>query len=395
MAVGLVALLLLLAVAVAVAHAAPADTLTGKVMVGYQGWAYGPELPNPWNHWTNNAQPPTTNNLVFDVWPDVSEYPSLYDTNLNYANGKKAQLHSNLDASVADTHFRWMKEYNIDGAFAQRFLTTDGVFVQRKLKVMDNIKAAAEKYGRTFAVMYDIGIGSGADLKFVEDDWDENIVGRGYLNSPMYQHHNGKPVVSVWGFGFNSRPNNVTLAKAFVSWLRAKGLYVMGGVPFWWRTGDHDSWSGWDSLYADLDLISPWAVGRWNSNTSFDSLFNQVIVPDAQAIIKSNQAYAPVIFPGFSWANLMKDPTIFNQIPRNCGQFISHQIKSLVTIHHTFIYVAMFDEVDEGTAIYKAAASADAVPQGAQFLHLSKDPCGAVPSDHYLKIVGAIPRTSP
>ncbi len=51
----------------------------------------------------------------------------------------------------------------------------------------------------------------------------------------------------------------------------------------------------------------------------------------------------------------------------------------------------MFDEVDEGTAIFKAAAKRTDAPDQGYWLTLDAD--GAdLPSDTYLKIAGAITR---
>jgi len=47
------------------------------------------------------------------------------------------------------------------------------------------------------------------------------------------------------------------------------------------------------------------------------------------------------------------------------------------------LYVAMFDEVDEGTAIFKCDPHP---PQGKDFRFLSEP---HLPSDHYLKVTGA------
>ena len=51
------------------------------------------------------------------------------------------------------------------------------------------------------------------------------------------------------------------------------------------------------------------------------------------------------------------------------------------------IYVAMFDEVDEGTAMFKLATSQDQIPAGAKMVTLNMDGC-SLPSDWYLKLGG-------
>ena len=62
----------------------------------------------------------------------------------------------------------------------------------------------------------------------------------------------------------------------------------------------------------------------------------------------------PVIFPGFSWHNL-KATLPLNQIPRNGGTFYWRQVYNAISAGCTMLYGAMFDEVDEGTAMFKMA----------------------------------------
>ena len=70
--------------------------------------------------------------------------------------------------------------------------------------------------------------------------------------------------------------------------------------------------------------------------------------------------------PGFSWSNLQRKHGgggAFNQIPRNHGKFWSHQATQFAEALGTpplFLYAAMFDEVDEGTAMFKGGASQSA-----------------------------------
>jgi len=98
-------------------------TLKGKVMVGYQGWFRTPNDPegSGWFHWGNIPE----KSFSVDMWPDISQYPpgvleKAADVKLK--SGKQAWLFSSVWPEVADTHFRWMREHDIDGAFLQRFV---------------------------------------------------------------------------------------------------------------------------------------------------------------------------------------------------------------------------------------------------------------------------------
>lgn len=59
----------------------------------------------------------------------------------------------------------------------------------------------------------------------------------------------------------------------------------------------------------------------------------------------------PVVFPGFSWHNLTGEN--LDAIPRLKREFLWSQIIQAKRSGSDMLYVAMFDEVDEGTAIFK------------------------------------------
>jgi hypothetical protein len=74
-----------------------------------------------------------------------------------------------------------------------------------------------------------------------------------------------------------------------------------------------------------------------------------------------------------------------NQIPRNGGRFLWTQAHERIRLGATMLYVAMFDEMDEATAIFKHATR---VPEGTMGFANEKD----VPPDHYLWLTGEIGR---
>ena len=91
--------------------------------------------------------------------------------------------------------------------------------------------------------------------------------------------------------------------------------------------------------------------------------------------------FLPVAFPGFSWHNMKPDSKL-DMIPRLGGKFLWTQYVNAKRAGATMIYQAMFDEVDEGTAIFKCTSD---VPVGkSKFVTYE-----GLPSDHYLKLVGA------
>jgi hypothetical protein len=90
--------------------------------------------------------------------------------------------------------------------------------------------------------------------------------------------------------------------------------------------------------------------------------------------------WLPVVYPGFSWDNLQKLPPGASLIPRQGGKFLWEQFHALAGLHVDTVCVAMFDEVDEGTAIFKVTS---APPGQGHFVTYD-----GLPSDWYLRLVG-------
>jgi hypothetical protein len=70
----------------------------------------------------------------------------------------------------------------------------------------------------------------------------------------------------------------------------------------------------------------------------------------------------PVVFPGFSWSNLKRTARP-NQIPRLRGEFLWRQAYNAKIAGATMLKIAMFDEVDEGTAIFKTVSQRAQAPE--------------------------------
>merc|ERR1719468_530466 len=153
---------------------------------------------------------------------------------------------------------------------------------------------------------------------------------------------------------------------------------------------DADPNPEFQDVHAAFDAIMPWSVGRYGSQEDFDQR-KAIIELDAQQTSSRGQGYAPIAWAGYSY----RDAGKFNQIKRNCGAFFRHQMEfNLNTTGITFHYIAMFDEVQEGTAIFKFAANEDESAEGPPFLTTSIDspldsPLRAVceQGDLYLRLV--------
>lgn len=379
--------------AVHAANVVDASTLNNKVMAGYQGWhmTSGDGSGAGWRHWAPN-QIPSASNISFDLWPDLREFSAgeLTATNFKYPNGTTAGLYSAYNATTVARHVKWMKDYGIDGVFVQRFVSEAVNMRSVRDKVLQNVRQASEAQGRVFANMYDISGANGSTVVAnIKSDWMHLVDDLGITASSRYVRHNGKPVVAIWGFGFSDRPGTASQLKALLQWFNsgAAAKYrasVMLGVDPGWRGQSSD----WQSAYRMAAVLSPWTVGRYSDDSGADHWRAYKLAPDLAALSGTGVAYMPVVWPGFSWYNLQHGTSPLNKIPRRGGRFFWRQAYNATLAGAKMMYVAMFDEVDEGTAMYKIAENASQIPTTGKFVTLNADG-EAVPSDWYLRLFGA------
>ena len=368
------------------------STMKGKVLCGYQGWhaAEGDGCGRGWYHWQgrNGFKPGSAN---VDLWPDITELApeERYATPFKMADGKAAEVYSAFNAKTVLRHFKWMQDYGIDGVFVQRF--GGEVFNTLGLRhfntVLDHCRDGANKYGRAYAVMYDLSGMRAGQMGKLMDDWRLLNEKMEITKDPAYLHHNGKPVVAVWGFGFNDR-RRYTLKEGLelVAFLKSKeggNCTVMLGVPTYWRTLERDAVNDKTllELIAKADIVSPWTVGRYATSNQAANYAKETMTPDLAWCKENEKEYMPVVFPGFSWHNQNSRSPV-NSIPRQGGKFLWSQFVAAKKAGASMVYQAMFDEVDEGTAIYKCTNN---VPVGESKFLTYED----LPSDFYLKLVGA------
>jgi hypothetical protein len=367
----------------------------GLVMAGYQGWftAEGDGAGRGWHHYQKNGkfEPGSTS---IDFWPDVTDYPKTYNTAFKYADGQTAKVYSPYDEESVDLHFKWMKEHDIDGVYMQRFVgEVKGESGKKHFnKVLANALKASKKYSRAISIMYDLSGISSADIDFIVKDWEElqkTFALFDNKENPTYLRHNGRPLLAIWGVGFNDgRKYTIADIQKLIEKVKGptKKASILLGVPYYWRSLGNDTENSTllHTVIKSADVIMPWAVGRYNAGN-----YATVAGPNLPADItwcKTNKIdYAPLVFPGFSWGNLKNDKSLYNQIPRAKGDFLWQQIAGAKMSGAEALYVAMFDEVDEGTAIFKTKKEGD-LPLNAdgKFVGIEAD----LPSDHYLWLTG-------
>jgi hypothetical protein len=389
--------------AVQAAGGVDASTLDNKVLIGYQGWFTCPEDGSQrWTHWPRGV--PAADTLTVELYPDLRELDADERCTVPgmTIDGKPAYLFSSRNQKTVNRHFRWMKEYGLDGVLVQRFVGE----IRRKRAdrdvVLKNIMAAAQESGRTFAIEYDISGGNAETFsQTLKDDWAYLVDELKVTSHPNYQRHNGKPVLSLWGMGLNDGPGHPPadpqVAKDLIEWFKSKApaayrVTYMGGTPARWGTLTADARPdpAWAGVYAAMDVVQPWNVGRYRTPEAVDRWKEDALIPDVKRAEANHQIYMPAVFPGFSWSNLKKN-TAKNQIPRLRGEFLWRQAFNAKMAGVKVLKIAMFDEVDEGTAILKVVSSRKEAPDQGFWLTLDVDGV-ELPSDWYLRLAGEITR---
>jgi len=364
-------------------------TYKGLIMAGYQGWFRAP---------ADGIMYPDEEKVRIDMWPDVSEYEKTYPTGLKHADGSVARFFSTTDRSTVELHFKWMQEYGLDGVFMQRFFG-DARPNNPQTTLLKNAMELASQYKRAIAVMYDLSGLSRAndDCSRLIEDWKylvDSIRVTNQKGEHTYLFFNGKPLVVIWGLGFPDRPYNIRNIgiERFIDFLKNDpeygGCSVMLGVPTFWRDLNSDCLN--DPYLHDLirsaDLVMPWTVQRFSPLLHNDmDRYRDLIIADMKWCEANHVTYVPCVTPGFSWHNLSRntdDPKPVASIPRQKGSFYWRQLATAINSGAGMIYVAMFDEVNEGTAIFKLSDNPP-VSNIAKFADIE-----GVPSDLYLWLTG-------
>jgi hypothetical protein len=313
---------------------------------------------------------------------------------LSLPDGRPAQLYSAYNKATVERHFRWLRQYDLAGVFLQRFSSELGnpALLAFRDGVASNVRAAAESNGRVFAVMYDIsGHPPQTIVASLKRDWMHAVDVLGLTDSPRYLRHNGRPVLAIWGLGFRDRLLTAAQAAELIAFFKNNPdpryrVTLLGGVPAGWRTLTDDAQRdpAWANVYRSLDILSPWTVGRFRDARTLDRFYADRVAGDITEAKRLGIDYMPVVFPGFSWHNANKTAP-FNPIPRDGGRFYWRQVQRALRAGTTMLYAAMFDEVDEGTAMFKVAASPNEAPLGVKVVTMDTD--GApLPSDWYLRL---------
>lgn len=372
------------------------NSIIGKVLAGYQGWfnAAGDGSNLKWKHYANKKcfKPGSAS---IDYWPDLTGFDDdeKYKTSFKHKDGSLAYVFSSANSKTVNRHFKWMQDYGIDGVFAQRFvvgLASSKKRIDNYNKVFDNCFNGAKNNNRLLSLMYDLS-GTNKDnvVETTKEDWKQ-LVNRYKLNDPTNPNvltYKGKAVVSIWGVGFKNRKytldNIIELIDFFKNDPKYGNCAVLLGVPTNWRLLERDATS--DSKLHDVikmaDIVHSWTPGRYSTIETVNKHKIDFTIKDKEWCDANNLLYMPVVFPGFSWYNLKNGKDKIAKIPRLKGAFLWQQFHNAIDSNVETIYVAMFDEIDEGTSIFKVT---DNPPIGkSKFLTYE-----GLPSDYYLWLTG-------
>jgi len=339
-------------------------------MCGYQGWFRCPDdtAKMGWIHWSRDSRRIAPGLLTFEMWPDMADYSATerYPApGFTYPGGRQAELFSSDSAPTVLRHFEWMRDYGIDGAWLQHFLVDlpGGPQPSRcssRLRVLNHVRAAALKTGRVWALSYDI-----ADMPVerifdvLTSDW-KKMVDEKVVEDPRYLHQGGHPAVQIWDFYFGNEhdPMNAELANRLIDFFASPGRYsafLVGGGDWNWRRNLDPAWQ---KFYRRFGAYCPWNIGNYVPDQSkVKHAATSYWAEDQRECERLGMLWIPGVYPGFSWDNLQRQSPGTSLISRRGGRFLWEQFFELSRLGVDTVYVAMFDEVDEGTAIFKVTSS--------------------------------------
>jgi hypothetical protein len=357
-----------------------ATTIDGKIICGYQGWFRCPgDLSN--NGWVHHFRDQSLEKPTIEFWPDMSEYTAdeKYPVpGWTLKDGQPATLFSSANKRTVLRHFQWMQAYGLHCAAVQRFVA--GLYPDQPheiYRIPAYAREAANRTGRAYYIMYDMtGMNPDDIVTIMARDWHILIDSMHITKDDRYLHHGGKPIVGVYGYFPNRFSEQIAhqIAEIF-----NKPGYEAHIIASGERVDDANP--SWNSIYSDFLVYFPWNVGNYTSS-DLDRAFAQTQQwQDEKSILNEyGSRFVPLVFPGFAWDNLMTKPPGTTKFGRRKGEVLWTQINDVVNIGAKTVFLAMFDEMDEGTSVFKITNN---IPVN----HYFSDNEG-LSSDFYLNLTG-------
>jgi hypothetical protein len=244
-------------------------------------------------------------------------------------------------------------------------------------KVLRHVRKSAAQTGRVYAICYDL---SGTPAEQIENlitsDWKRLVETERITKDQTYLHHQEKPVVFVWGF-FEDR-FEAELAHRVIDFFQKDGPYqatVDRRLPVELADGPR-SRVGQGVSQARRD--QPLERGKLHHDRPSEVGGHR----DLETRSRRSQgtwggAFCPWFIPASLGRTSKAKRAVRDTIPRLKGQFYWRQFVTAAELEMPMVYVAMFDEVDEATAIFKVT---NHPPTNANFADLRGTPRGLVSS---------------
>lgn len=173
------------------------------------------------------------------MWPETREYDRrnvAQAGEMVHADGRPSMLYTPHHCGPVVKHTQWMRQYGIDGVFLSRFIvsTKNALHFRHVNMVLNHIRKGCHANGRVWALIYDdSGIHMTTDD--IKNDWKYLCDVVGIREDSRYLHHNGKPLVLIWGFGFSDRDWTAAQAAEVIDFFKNDptygGMTLMGGGP--------------------------------------------------------------------------------------------------------------------------------------------------------------------
>jgi hypothetical protein len=337
-------------------------TIMGKVVAGYQGWFRTPndDGDTGWEHYIPNwGNPMVPSNIAIDMWPDMTEFtPAEQHAATGFTNPDSSQTYvfSSDSWRTVLRHFQWMEAWGLDGVALQR--NADDL-VNPDAEILRNtmyVRQASALTGRVYYIEYALKITTTMnDLAPLIRDWHYMVDTLQVTQDPGYLHQGGLPVVGIFGFYPVSQIDNTVTANALMDIFQTPGPYqawVAGAGEWYWRT-DPAVTAPWLSVLYRFASYQPWNTGNGASATQGPST-NYWAADKAQLAAQATPVlYQPQIYPGGSADNRSHTTPGATLNGRLQGGSIWGQFAQARSINAPWVFVGMFDEMDEGTEIFK------------------------------------------
>lgn len=205
----------------------------------------------------------------------------------------------------------------------------------------------------------------------------EHVETLGFFEARGYAKQNGKPVIGI----SHIESHDASQVQYIVNYVKAKGFYVIGSVPFEWRT--NDQYESFQNVYRTFDMLQP-ATEITSPNTKdivcpSDGAkeYQKTMREDLQFLTENNIDYQVSLIPGYIGK--------YTECRRMNGDFYWQQFVNLREIGIKTAIIYSFNNFETGTAIAKVAEDSSMLPGGQGFRALDVDG-QHLSSDFYLRL---------